>query len=85
MVSAPNDFLARTRAAKKVMVLDLGFLGGTAAGDRQVEASGKRLGIIGFGSIGRLVAKRAFALDMDVVACDSPDVAPDPSWPGFSR
>lgn len=34
------------------------------------ELAGKTLGIIGFGYIGRLVARRAQAFDMKVVACD---------------
>ena len=36
-----------------------------------VDLEGKTLGIIGMGSIGKLVAKRALAFDMRVVACDS--------------
>ncbi|MFM9139764.1 MAG: hydroxyacid dehydrogenase, partial [Solirubrobacterales bacterium] len=35
-----------------------------------VELSGKTLGILGFGRIGQLVAERAQAFDMDVVAYD---------------
>lgn len=34
------------------------------------EISGKKLGIVGYGNIGRLVAQRARALMMDVYACD---------------
>jgi (S)-sulfolactate dehydrogenase len=42
------------------------------------EISGKRIGLIGFGDIGRQVAKRALALGMSVLASDRPDVtAPD--------
>jgi (S)-sulfolactate dehydrogenase len=44
------------------------------------EISGKRLGLIGFGSIARETAKRAAALDMAVTAFD-PFVPPEhPSW-----
>jgi (S)-sulfolactate dehydrogenase len=44
------------------------------------EAAGKVLGVIGFGSIGRLTARKAAALGMAVVGHD-PQVAPaDPSW-----
>jgi (S)-sulfolactate dehydrogenase len=42
------------------------------------EAQGKRLGLVGFGSIGREVARRAQALGMEVVAVGRPgaDTAP---------
>jgi (S)-sulfolactate dehydrogenase len=44
------------------------------------EISGKRLGLIGFGSIARETAKRAAALDMAVTAHD-PFVSPEhPAW-----
>ena len=51
------------------------------------EASGKTLGIVGFGAIGRAVALRAAALGVEVAACD-PGLAPDdPAWsaPGVRR
>lgn len=41
-----------------------------------VELNGKTLGVIGFGRIGKLVASRAKAFGMDVVAYD-PYIAPD--------
>ncbi|MBI3708924.1 MAG: 3-phosphoglycerate dehydrogenase [Proteobacteria bacterium] len=44
------------------------------------EASGKRLGLIGFGTIARAVAKRAAALDMTAVATDPNVPAGDPIW-----
>jgi (S)-sulfolactate dehydrogenase len=44
------------------------------------EVSGKRLGLVGFGSIARLVASRARAFDMDVVACDQPGTYDESSW-----
>ena len=44
------------------------------------EVSGKRLGLVGFGSIARLVASRARAFDMNVVACDQPGTYDDSSW-----
>ncbi|HLZ65943.1 MAG TPA: hydroxyacid dehydrogenase [Aliidongia sp.] len=40
------------------------------------EVQGKRLGLIGFGSIGREVARRASALGMEVVATDRPGADP---------
>ena len=51
------------------------------------EASGRTLGIVGFGAIGRAVAQRATALGVDVAAYD-PVLAPgDPAWsaPGVRR
>ena len=51
------------------------------------EASGKTLGIVGFGAIGRAVARRATALGVDVAAYD-PMLAPgDSAWnaPGVRR
>jgi (S)-sulfolactate dehydrogenase len=44
------------------------------------EVAGKRLGLIGFGGIGRAVASRARALEMELCAFD-PAVKPgDPAW-----
>jgi (S)-sulfolactate dehydrogenase len=42
------------------------------------EVQGKRLGLIGCGSIGREVARRALALGMEVVATDRPGADPAP-------
>ena len=44
------------------------------------EASGKTLGIVGFGAIGRAVAQRATALGMEIAAFDSMLPADDPAW-----
>ncbi len=44
------------------------------------ELSGKRLGLIGFGSIARETAKRAAALDMAVTAVDPFVPAEHPAW-----
>ena len=44
------------------------------------ETSGKRLGLIGFGSIAREVAARAQALGMSVAAFDPYVPADDPAW-----
>lgn len=44
------------------------------------EASGKTLGLVGFGSIGRETARRAAALGMSVVASDPFVPVSDPAW-----
>ena len=44
------------------------------------EASGKTLGIVGFGAIGRAVASRAAALGIRVAAFDPLLPAADPAW-----
>jgi (S)-sulfolactate dehydrogenase len=44
------------------------------------EISGKRLGLVGFGSIARETAKRAAALGMEVVAFDAFIAADSPAW-----
>lgn len=49
------------------------------------ELAGKRLGLVGFGAIARLTARKAAALGMTVAACD-PFVAPDDAaWRGIER
>ena len=47
------------------------------------EISGKRLGLIGFGSIARQVAARAMALGMTVSAFDPYLANDDPAWSGI--
>ena len=49
------------------------------------EASGKTLGLVGFGGIARQVAVRARALGMKVAACDPFVAAGDPAWQGIAR
>lgn len=51
------------------------------------EASGKTLGIVGFGAIGRAVAQRAAALGLHVAAFDPMLDPADPAWrtPGVRR
>ncbi len=44
------------------------------------EAAGKTLGLVGFGAIGRLVASRARALGMHVIASDPALPADAPAW-----
>ncbi len=47
-----------------------------------VELSGKTMGIIGFGRIGRQTARIADSLGMRVIANDTVHTA-EPAWPGF--
>lgn len=49
------------------------------------EIAGKTLGLIGFGSIGRLTAQLARALGMSVAAFDPHLPADDPRWAGAER
>jgi (S)-sulfolactate dehydrogenase len=44
------------------------------------EAAGKQLGLVGFGGIGQLTARKAAALGMRVVAHDPVVRAEDPAW-----
>jgi (S)-sulfolactate dehydrogenase len=44
------------------------------------EVAGKRLGLIGFGGIGRAVAQRAQALEVEICAYDPAVKADDPAW-----
>ena len=44
------------------------------------EAAGKVLGVVGFGSIGRLTARKAAAIGMRVVGCDAMIPAGDAAW-----
>jgi (S)-sulfolactate dehydrogenase len=46
------------------------------------EASGKVLGLVGFGGIGRLTARKAVALGMKVIAYDPLLPAGDAAWSG---
>jgi (S)-sulfolactate dehydrogenase len=48
------------------------------------EVAGKRLGLIGFGGIGRAVAQRARALELEVCAYDPAVKADDPAWKQYS-
>jgi (S)-sulfolactate dehydrogenase len=60
------------------------------AWDRQRFASGieiasRTLGVIGFGSIGQVVAAKAQAMGMNVIAYDAVLPATDPAWTGVQQ
>jgi D-3-phosphoglycerate dehydrogenase / 2-oxoglutarate reductase len=56
--------------ARNVVAHDLGVRGGVWQRSTGIELAGKRLGIVGYGAIGREVARIAQGLDMEVVAHD---------------
>ena len=84
-----NDIAVAEYAITAALVL---LRGAWSASDRMIagewprtdlmgrEMSGKRLGLIGFGSIARQVAARAVALGMTVSAFDPYLPADDPAW-----
>ena len=49
------------------------------------EAAGKLLGVVGFGNIGRLTARKAAAIGMRVAGYDGMVPADDPAWAGTRR
>lgn len=49
------------------------------------ELGGRRIGLVGFGAIGRLVARKARALEMTVAAFDPHIDAADPAWAEVAR
>jgi len=49
------------------------------------EIAGRCLGLIGFGSIARTVARKAASLDIDISAFDPFIKAGDPAWTGVQR
>jgi len=48
------------------------------------DLTGMTLGIVGFGQVGREVAKRALAMGMEIVCCDTADVSPAAAEMGVS-
>jgi (S)-sulfolactate dehydrogenase len=84
-----NDIAVAEYAITAALVL---LRGAWSASDRMIagewprtdlmgrEMSGKRLGLVGFGSIARKVAARAMALGMSVSAFDPYLAADDPAW-----
>lgn len=49
------------------------------------ELQGRSLGLIGFGSIARMVARKAESLDIEILAFDPHVPADDPAWQQVSR
>jgi D-3-phosphoglycerate dehydrogenase len=72
--------------AKRLVPLDVEMRRGSwpREGYLGLEIAGKRLGLVGFGNIGRLVAPLAQAFGMRVMVYD-PYVAPDVVPPGIER
>ncbi len=63
-------FALMLAAARNVPKLDRAVRSGEWPRAQGIELAGKTLGIIGFGAIGKNIAKRAKAFDMNVVAYD---------------
>ncbi len=49
------------------------------------EIAGRRLGLVGFGSIARVVSRKAAGFDIEVSAFDPHIEAGDPAWSGVTR
>ncbi len=83
---------AITVAEYTIAALLLAWRGAFLAGQRVIDGdwprqesigfdlAGKTLGLIGFGNIGRAVAKRARAFEMTVIASDPYVASDDPAW-----
>ena len=49
------------------------------------EVQGRCLGLVGFGSIARVLARKASGLDLDIMAYDPHVPGKDPAWRGVTR
>ena len=67
--------------ARETYVIDRGVKEGQWPKPRGISLARHTLALVGFGDIGRNVARRALAADMNIVAYD-PVFAPDPALPG---
>jgi phosphoglycerate dehydrogenase-like enzyme len=67
---AEHTFALLLAVAKRVIPLHAEVSGGGFRRKPSISLRGKTLGLIGFGRIGRAVARRAAAFDMKVVAAD---------------
>ncbi len=88
-VTAVAEYVILTALALTRRVFDAttGVLDGSWPRTESVggEVTGKRLGLVGLGAIGRAVADRAIALSMNVIAFDPYLDPDDPAWEGVSR
>lgn len=70
--------------ARELFTIDRGVRAGGWPKPAGVSLAGKKVGLVGFGDIGRALAKRLLACDMDVVAYD-PGVEGDGGLAGIER
>jgi len=70
--------------ARQLFVIDRGVREGGWPKPAGVSLSGKRVGLVGFGDIGRALAKRLLACDVEVVAYD-PGIEGDSGLAGVQR
>ncbi|MBN1935380.1 MAG: D-2-hydroxyacid dehydrogenase [Anaerolineae bacterium] len=63
--------LAFTRGIRECILAQPGHHWAARARPRLIELTGKTMGIVGLGTVGRAVAKRAQAFDMRIVAVDA--------------
>ena len=66
--------------ARETIVIDRSIKNGAWPKPRGISLAGRKLALVGFGDIGRNVARRALASDMDVLVYD-PAYAPDETQP----
>ena len=72
--------------ARKIVRAENGLRAGTFAGEVGMELRGKTLGVLGFGAIGRQVARIAnFGFGMNVIACRQSGSPPSPADAGVAR
>jgi len=67
--------------ARETYVIDRGVKQGQWPKPRGISLAGRTLALVGFGDIGRNVARRAMAAGMKILAYD-PAFAPSPDYPG---
>jgi len=70
--------------ARELFTIDRGVRAGGWPKPPGISLAGKKVGLVGFGDIGRALAKRLLACDMEVVAYD-PGVDGDGGLPGVER
>jgi D-3-phosphoglycerate dehydrogenase len=70
--------------ARQLFTIDRGVRGGGWPKPAGVSLAGKKAALVGYGDIGRALAKRLLACDMEVVAYD-PGISGDSGLPGVQR